>query len=94
MEVYDSLGRNNTALWKMLGKWARDEAEAKGCPERQWRVVSFGNSTRQQDNMSDCGVLVLRTMDLLCRGIPIAALVGDMCYYRRRIAAELLLNKV
>jgi len=92
--LYDSLGGENSSVTANLCRWAKDEAAARGEPERRWMACPMRRSSPQQSNSKDCGLFVLKTIDTLARGHPITDVAINMNYYRRRMAAEVLFNAV
>lgn len=94
VEMLDWLGGTSERINSSLCLWARNETKHAGLPTRAWTVKAYCSTTPQQKKGNDCCVLMLRTVGFLARGHPLRLLENDMNYYRRRIAAELLLDLV
>jgi len=87
VETYDSLGSVPDWVVACLVSWIKDDMTAHGHCRGKWTWTKM--NCRMQENGTDCGVFMVKTMDYMSRGLPQASMTGDMNYYRRRMAAEL-----
>ena len=88
ISLYDSLGSQISRITSSIKQWLIDEANDKGKPQREWTIRY--PKCRSQENSDDYGVFMLKTMDLLARGMPLSFITRSTTYYRCRIASELL----
>jgi len=92
--LYDYLGGENSSGTANLCRWAKDEAAARGEPERRWMACPMRRTGPQQSKSKNCGVFVRKTIDTMARGHPITDVAININYYWRRMAAEVLFNAV
>jgi len=92
VSIYDSMGSPDLMVAEDIRQWLVDEAADKGKPQRHWTIAI--PKCRQQENSDDCGVLMLKNMDYVARGLDPTTISRSTAYYRCRIASELLAGAV
>ena len=95
LEYYDSLcGNGNTFLENVLNYMQHEFKNKKNIDidiMSQWKLVVL-NGPEQRKSL-DCGVFMLRAMDCISRGMPLATNTfyqEDMNYHRRRMVYEIM----
>ena len=98
-EYYDSLGGRNPLCLQHMKQWTIDEITAHHPTQvaaldiPSWESLHVTDIPRQ-NNGSDCGVFTIKFADYASEDRPFNFTHRDMPYFRRRIALEILFQRV
>ncbi|XP_060130586.1 sentrin-specific protease 2 isoform X3 [Zootoca vivipara] len=94
IKYFDSMGQDGHVICKRLLHFLQEESKAKRnmvIEASSWTLYSVEpHEIPQQLNGSDCGMFVCKYADFISRDKPIAFTQRHMPYYRKRMAWEIL----
>jgi len=94
-EYYDSLGGNpdtRKLYTKYMANFIQDETGGKA-DLRDWQNYQMDKSPRQA-NGSDCGLFVIKTAEMIVRGVTPSLPPEKTALLRRRVLAQIVIGKL
>jgi Ulp1 family protease len=98
IHYYDSLSGDGKKYTNILIKWLACELMFRKSEEldiKQWKIISKEPHVPQQTgNGTECGVFYMMCADFTLDNLPLVYSLGDMKFFRNKIAADILRNAV
>jgi len=94
IHYYDSKRGKGSKYLKAIKRWIMDEAIYKkkisDYNMSEWNVFDCESNVPLQENDVDCGVFALLCADFISDRLPLSYTQGEICFFRRKIAADIL----